>query len=87
MIKLVENIENTEGERLQKLSYDLGTDNGKIEDIISCSHLVDHLEATANEENETNDELYKLKALFAHQRPPKAPSPILKRCKYNVLVK
>ena len=87
MIKLVENIENTDGERLQNLSSDRGTDNGKMEDIISCSHVVDHLEATANEENETNDELYKLKAFFAHRRPPHAPNPILKRCKYNVLVK
>ena len=53
-----------------------------MEEIISCSHLVDHQEATANEENET----YKLRVSIGHQRPPKAPNPNLKRCKYNVLV-
>ena len=85
-IKVVEDIEKADGARFQNLSYNLGTDNGKMEEIISCSHLADHLEATANEENETTDDLYKLKALIGHQRPLKAPNPNLKRCKYNVLV-
>ena len=56
-----------------------------MEEIISYSQLVDHLEAIANEENETNDVLYKLRALFGHQGPPKAPNPNWKKCKYNVL--
>ena len=47
---------------------------------------MDHQEATADEENETNDDLYKLRVSIGHQRPPKAPNPNLKRCKYNVLV-
>ena len=70
-IKVVEDIEKADGERLQNLSYNLGTDNGKIELIISYSHLVDHLEATASEKNKTKDDLYKVKALIGHQRPPK----------------
>ena len=62
-----------------------------MEKIISCSHQMDHVEATANEKHETNDNLYMLKALIGHQRPPpppppQAPNPNLKRCKYNVLV-
>ena len=44
------------------------------------------LEAAAYEESEINDDLYKLRALIGFQRPPKAPNPNLKRCKYNVLV-
>ena len=74
-IKVVAAIEKADGERFQTLSCNLGTDNGKMEEIVSCGHQVDHLEATANEENETNDYLYKLKALIGHQRPPKAPNP------------
>ena len=70
-IKVVEDIEKADWERFQNLSYNLGTDNDKMEEIISCSHLVDHLEATANEENETNDDLYKLKDIVGHQRPPR----------------
>ena len=46
----------------------------------------ENLEDAANEENETSDDLYKLKALIGHQIPLKAPNPKLKRSKYNVLV-
>ena len=75
-IKAVEDIENADGERFQNFSYNLVSDNGKMEKIISCSHPVDHLEATANEENKTNDDLYKLKALIGYQRPPRHQTPI-----------
>ena len=71
-IKGVENIEKTDGERFQNLSYNLGTGNGKVEVIISYSQHVDHQEAGANEENETSDDLYKLRALIGpsrHQNP------------------
>ena len=44
----------------------------------------ENLEAAANEENEINDDLYKFRALYGHQRPPKAPDPNLKKYKYNV---
>ena len=71
-IRVVEAIEKANGERFQNLSYILGIGNGKVEEIISYSQLVDHLEAAANEKNETNDELYKLRALIGHQRPLKA---------------
>ena len=85
-IKVVEAIEKAEGERFQNLRCILGTDNGKVEEIISYSQLVDHLEATSNEENETNDDLYKHRALNGHQGPLKATDPNWKGCKYDVLV-
>ena len=56
-----------------------------MEEIISHSKLVDHLEATANEENETNDDLYKLRALNRHLGPLNTPDPNWNKCKYNVL--
>ena len=77
-IKEFEDIEKADGERFQNLSCNLGTDNGKVEDIISYSHLVDHLEATANDENETNNDLYNVRALIGHQGTPKAPNLNLK---------
>ena len=70
-IKEFEDIEKADGERFQNLSYNHGTGNGKVEDIISYSHLVDHLEATANMENETNNVLYKFRALIGHREPPR----------------
>ena len=84
-IKVVEAIEKADGERFQNLSYILGTVNGKVEEIISYSQLVGHLEATANEGIKTNDDLYNLRALIGYQGPLKATDPNWKGCKYNVL--
>ena len=47
---------------------------------------MDHQEPLTNEENKTNDDLYKLRASIGHQGPPKAPDPNLNICKYNVNV-
>ena len=74
---MVEVIEKADGERVQNLSYILGLDNGKVkmEKIISYSQLMDHLEA-ANEDNEISDDLYKFKALIAHEGPLRPTDPI-----------
>ena len=49
--------------------------------LLSPGDNGENMEAVANEESMINDDLYKLKALIGHQRPPKAPNPNLKRCK------
>ena len=54
--------------------------------IISYSQHVDHQEPVTNEENETNNDLYKLRAPIGHQGLPKAPDRNFNRCKYNVRV-
>ena len=74
--QVVEAIEKADGERFQNLSYILGIDNGKVEEVISYSQLVDHQEAAANMENEIIDDLYKFRALNDHQGPLKAIDPI-----------
>ena len=84
--KVVEDIEKADGERVQKLSYILGIGNGKVEELISYNQLVDHLEASANEDNEINDDLFKFRALIGHQGPLKPTDPNWKGCKFNVLV-
>ena len=82
---MVEVIKRADGKRVQNLSYILGIDNGKMEEIISYSQLMDHLEA-ANEDSEINDDLYKFRALIHHQGPLKATDLNWKGCKYNVIV-
>ena len=84
--KVVEDIEQADGERVQKLSFILGIGNGKLEEIISYNQLVDHLEAAANDDNEISDDLFKFRALIGHQGPLKPTDPNWKGCKYNVLV-
>ena len=51
----------------------------KMKEIITYSQIVDHLEAPVNKENETNDDLYELRALIGQ-----APNPNMKRAN-NVL--
>ena len=84
--KVVEVTEKADGERVQNLSYILGIDNGKLEEIISYNQLVDHLEGAANEDNEISDDLFKFRALIGHQGPLKPTDPNWKGCKYIVLV-
>ena len=84
--KVVEDIEQADGERVQKIIFILGIGNGKLEEIISYNQLVDHLEAAANDANEISDDLFKLRALFGHQGTLKPTKPNWKGCKYNVLV-
>ena len=84
--KVVEDIEQADGERVQKLSFILSIGNGKLEEIISYNQLVDHLEAAANDDNEISDNQFKFRALIGHQGPLKPTDPNWKGCKYNVLV-
>ena len=72
---MVEDIEKADGERVQDLSYILGIGNGKVEELISCNQLVDHLEAAADEDNEINDDLFKFRALIGHQGTLKPTDP------------
>ena len=83
---MVEDIEQEDGERIQKLSFTLGIGNGKLEQIISYNQLVDHLEAAANDENKISDDLVKFRTLISHQEPLKPTDANWKGCKYNVLV-
>ena len=83
---VLEDIEQADGERIQKLSFILGIGNGKLEEIISYNQLVDHLEAAANDDSEISDDLFKFRALIGHQGPLKPTDPNWKGYKNNVLV-
>ena len=84
--KVVEDIEQADGERVQKLSFILGIGNGKLEEITSYNQLVDHLEDASNEDNEISDDLYMFRSLLGHQGPLKPTDTNWKGCKYNILV-
>ena len=84
--KVVEDIEQAEGERVQKLSFILCIGNGKLEEIISYNQLVDHLETAANDDNEISDDLFKFRALIGHHGLLKPTDPNWKGCKYNVML-
>ena len=47
---------------------------------------MDHLEAAANEDNESSDDLCNIRVLIGHQGLLKPTDPNWKACKYNVLV-
>ena len=66
-----EDIEQADGERVQKLGFTLGIGNGKLEEIISYNQFVDHLEAAANDDNKIRDDLFKFRALIGNQGPLK----------------
>ena len=68
-------IEQADGERVQKISFILGIGNGKLEEIISYNQLVDHLEAAANDDNKLSDDLLKFRVLIGHQGPLKPTNP------------
>ena len=84
--KIVEDIEQTDGERVQKLSFILGKGSGKLEEIICYNQLVDHQEDAVNDDNEISDDPFKFRALIGHLGPLKPTDSNWKRCKYNVLV-
>ena len=70
-IKVVEDNEKTNRERYQNQSYNFGSGNGKLEKIISYSQHVDHQEPVIDEEDETNDDLYKLRDQFVFMDLPR----------------
>ena len=84
--KVVEDIKQSDGERVQILSFILGIGNGKLEEIISYNQLVYHLEAATNDDNEIRDDLLKFRALIGHQGPLKPTDPNWKGCRFNVPV-
>ena len=85
-IKVVEDIEQADGEGVRKLHFILGIGNAKQEEIICYNELVDHLKAEENDSNEISDDLLKFRALSGHQGCIKPTDSIWKGCKYNVLV-
>ena len=67
-------------------NFILDIGNGKVEELISYNHLLEHLENAKDNDMGMDQELYRFRAIIGHQGPLLAPDPDWKGSKYNVQV-
>ena len=82
--KVVEIIDQENGHRIESVNIILDIRNGKVEELISCNQLLDHLETAQDNDLGMDQELLKFRAIIGHQGPLKATDPDWKGSKYNV---
>ena len=84
--KVVEIIDQEDGQRVENINFILDIGNGKVEELISYNQLLEHLENTQDHDMGMDQELYKFRAIIGHQGPLLASDPDSKGSKYNVQV-
>ena len=84
--KVVEIIDQDNGQRVENINLILDIGNGKIEELISYNQLLEHLENAQDHDMGMDQELYKFRAIIGHQGPLLASDPDWKGSKYNVQV-
>ena len=84
--KVVEEIEAEEANRIPNINFILDIGEGKVEELITYNQLLDHLEQAEEEDNFTDQELYKFRAIIGHEGPLKATDPNWKGSKWNVQI-
>ena len=84
--KVVEIIDQENGHRTENINLILHIGNGKVEELISYNHLLDHLETLEDNDLGMDQELFKFIAIIGHHSPLKATDPDWKGSKYNVQV-
>ena len=84
--KVVEEIEAQDGNRIPHINFILDIGEGKVEELITCCQLLDHLEQAEEHDNYTDHELYKSTAILGHEGPLKATDPNWKGSKYNAQI-
>ena len=84
--KVVEIIDQENGCRVENINFILDIGNGKVEELISCHQLLEHLETAQDNDLGMDQELFRFRAIIAHQGPLKATDPDWKGNKYNVQV-
>ena len=62
----------------------LGIGKGKVEELITYNQVLEHLEQAEAQDNSTNQELYRSRAIIGHEGPLKVTDPNWKGRKYNV---
>ena len=67
--KVVEEIEAPDGNRIPNINFILDIGEGKVEELITYSHLLDHLEQAEEQDNSIDQELYKFRAIIGHKNP------------------
>ena len=84
--KIVEIIDQEDGQRVENINFILDIGNGEVEELISYNQLLEHLENAQDHDMGMDKELYKFRAIIGHQGPLLASDPDWKGSKYNVQV-
>ena len=84
--KVVEIIDQEDGQRVENINFIIDIGNGKVEELISYNQLLEHLENAQDHDMGMDQELYKFRAIIGHQGPLLASDPDWKGSKYNVQV-
>ena len=73
--KVVEEIEAADGNRIPNINIILDIGEGKVEELITYNHLLDHLEKPDEQDTSMDQELYRFRAIIGHEGPLKATGP------------
>ena len=84
--QVVEIIDQDNGQRVENINFILDIGNGKVEELISYNHILEHLENAQDHDMGMDQELYRFRAIIGHQGPLLASDPDWKGSKYNVQV-
>ena len=84
--KVVDIVDQDNGQRVENINFILDIGNGKVEELISYNQLLEHLENAQNHDMGMDQELYRFRAIIGHQGPLLASDPDWKGSKYNVQV-
>ena len=84
--KAAEIIDHENGHRVENINLILDIGNGKVEELISYTQLLEHLETAQNNDLGMDQELFKFRAIIGHQGPMAATDPDWKGSKYHVQV-
>ena len=84
--KVVEIIDQEDGQRVENINFIPDIGNGKVEELISYNQLLEHLENAQDHDMGMDQELYKFRAIIGHHGPLLASDPDWKGSKYNVQV-
>ena len=79
-------MEAQDGNRIPNINFILDIGEGKVEELITYNHLLDHLEQAEDQDNSMDQELYKFRAIIGHKGPLKATDPNWKGSKHNVQI-
>ena len=65
--KVVEIIDQENGDRVENINFILDTGNGKVEELISYNQLLEHLETAQDNDMGMDQEHFKFRAIIRHQ--------------------
>ena len=79
-------IEAEDANRIPNINYILDIGEGKVEELITCNQLLDHLQQAEEEDKFMDQELCRFRATIRHKGPVKAADPNWKGSKWNVQI-